>query len=467
MDSLAPLFDGSLAFGTQILLFVSLAIALGFEFVNGFHDTANAVATVIYTNSLPPRVAVLWSGLCNFAGVCLGGTAVAFSILNLLPTELLLTTSAGQGLAMVLALLIAAIAWNFGTWYLAIPASSSHTLIGSILGVGLANSLLPGHTFGSGVNWTKAGEVGMSLLVSPLVGFSLAFLLLRLLMLLVRTPALYQPPTGKEAPPWWIRGTLIFTCTGVSLAHGSNDGQKGIGLVMLILIAVVPAGYALDPRGTQNQAPAVLKALDEAEVILNAHDAGGSTLSSDLADLRTQLRDRSALKDVPPEDRSHVRNDLIRIDNQLNSLLKKDKALSADEKPRAKAARETIRAAVYYAPTWVLAAVATALGVGTTVGWKRIVVTVGEKIGKSHLTFAQGAAAELVAMTTIGIADISGLPVSTTQVLSSGVAGTMAANRSGVQMGTVRSIAIAWLLTLPVSMVLSGTLFIVFRLFAR
>jgi PiT family inorganic phosphate transporter len=463
------LFDPSLGLGTQALLVVSLAIALGFEFVNGFHDTANAVATVIYTKSLGPRKAVVWSGLCNFLGVYLGGTAVAFGIVSLLPVDLLVSVDSSKGLAMVMALLVAAIVWNFGTWYLGLPASSSHTLIGAILGVGVANSLVSGRGFSAGVNWPKAIEVGLSLLISPLVGFLLAALLLLLLKRFVNTPALYQPPEGDKPPPPWIRGILLTTCTGVSLAHGSNDGQKGIGLVMLILIGVIPAHYALDPRRDPAEVARITASATEAEVLLRDHLPAAELTKrlAEIAEVRDQLAGKASLAEVPTGERWGVRANLIEVDKSLE-LIEKHQAhkLPPAELKRLQQARSGLRSPIYYAPTWVLVAVASALGLGTTVGWKRIVVTVGEKIGKAHLSYAQGASAELVAMTTIGLADLGGLPVSTTHVLSSGVAGTMAANGTGLQWSTVRNILLAWVLTLPVSMLLSAGLFVLFRALA-
>ncbi len=460
------LFDHSLGLGSSLLLAASLAIALGFEFVNGFHDTANAVATVIYTRSLTPRAAVVWSGLCNFLGVCLGGTAVAFAIVSLLPVDLLVSVDSAKGLAMVMALLVSAIAWNLGTWLMAIPASSSHTLIGAILGVGLANSALSGKGLGSGVNWSKAIEVGLSLLISPLIGFVLAGGLLLLVKEMVKAPELYQPPEGDKPPPGWIRGTLLLTCTGVSLAHGSNDGQKGIGLVMLILIGVLPAHYALDPRHEPGQVERIIAATQEAEGLIVRYipPEDHEKRLGELNNVRHRLAGKAELRDVPDGERWGMRADLILVDNALADLDKiHGKELSGDDRGRLEHSRAGFQSAVYYAPDWVLIAVATALGLGTMIGWKRIVVTVGEKIGKSHLTYAQGAAAELVAMTTIGMADIGGLPASTTQLLSSGVAGTMASNGSGLQWSTVRSIGIAWVLTLPVCMTLAAALYVIFR----
>ncbi len=456
------LFDGSLGTSSLLLLVLSLLIAFGFEFVNGFHDTANAVATVIYTRSLRPWTAVILSGICNFLGVFIGGIAVAMSIISLLPLELLVADGTGAGLAMLLALLLSAILWNLGTWYLGLPSSSSHTLIGAIVGVGLANSLLPGHEFGVGVNWGKAGDVGMALLLSPLIGFTVAALLLLAAKKLIHDPRLYRPPVGSQPPPTWIRALLIGTCTGVSFAHGSNDGQKGVGLVMLILMGIVPAGFALNLEASSMELKNAARAIDEVSrtVAVDAEDPERVQLHAELGELGGVLAAAPTLKDVPAEQRWLVRRDVLLIEGTLKKL--EGKAAAA-EKEQLKHAREDLRKLTDYAPNWVLLGVALSLGIGTMVGWKRIVITVGEKIGKDHLTYAQGASAELVAMSTIGLAAGLGLPVSTTHVLSSGVAGTMVANRAGLQMATVSKIASAWLLTLPVTMLLAGLLFLVFR----
>jgi PiT family inorganic phosphate transporter len=460
--AIVSLFDGSIGLGTLALLFLCLTIALSFEFVNGFHDTANAVATVIYTKSLRPWTAVIWSGSMNFLGVLLGGTAVAFSIVHLLPVDLLINIGKKAGLLMVLSLLLSAIIWNFGTWYFGIPASSSHALIGSILGVGLASSLFSGQGFGSGVNWAKAEQVGLSLMISPLVGFALAGGLLLLSKGLLKDRTLFQEPRGDQPPPLWIRSILFLTCTGVSFAHGSNDGQKGVGLIMLILIGILPTHYAINTNLDSAQVSQMLSGMAQAETVLS--QSGGNALSQAISEELTRIRailaDRSGSKSLPAQDRIELRNLILRVDDELGQLIKEQGAfLSAADMEVLGRSRSQMRSVVDFVVTWVIVAVALALGIGTTVGWKRIVVTVGEKIGKTHLTYAQGASAELVAMTTIAAADIFGLPVSTTHVLSSGVAGTMAANLSGLQMKTIRNIAMAWLLTLPVTMVLAGVLF--------
>ncbi|HEX4571268.1 MAG TPA: inorganic phosphate transporter, partial [Dongiaceae bacterium] len=264
-----------------VLLGVALLIALGFEFVNGFHDTANAVATVIYTHSLPAYIAVVWSGLFNFLGVMVSSGAVAFGIISLLPVELILQVGSHAGFAMVFALLIAAIIWNLGTWYLGLPSSSSHTLIGSIIGVGLMNQLMHEGTSGtSGVDWGQATSIGKSLLFSPLVGFFAAGLLLLICKAVIRIPKLYEAPKGSEPPPWWIRAVLILTCTGVSFAHGSNDGQKGMGLIMLILIGTVPTAYALNHSVGRDQVQVFVTNSQRAVKALEAH-GGNAPLTAE------------------------------------------------------------------------------------------------------------------------------------------------------------------------------------------
>jgi PiT family inorganic phosphate transporter len=470
-----------------ILLFVALVIALGFEFVNGFHDTANAVATVIYTHSLPANVAVVWSGLFNLMGVLAASGAVAFGIIALLPVELILQVGSSAGFAMVFALLIAAIIWNLGTWWLGLPASSSHTLIGSIIGVGVANALMHGRDGTSGVDWTKATEIGYALLLSPLFGFAAAGALFLVLKFLVRNPALYSAPKGNQPPPWWIRGILILTCTGVSFAHGSNDGQKGMGLIMLILIGTVPTAYALNRAMPDSQFEEFQKTSTAASKVIADKAAGYSvmgdprpavtnyvaqrklnegtypSLSVLVKDIADQVSKYGSLSKVPAAAIGNTRNDMYLVSEAIRFLMKdKENELSKDDVAKLNGYKKSLDNSTRFIPLWVKIAVAVALGLGTMVGWRRIVVTVGEKIGKSHMTYAQGASAEVVAMTTIGLADIYGLPVSTTHVLSSGVAGTMAANGSGLQWETVRNLAMAWVLTLPMAMMLSGGLFVLF-----
>ena len=470
-----------------LLLAVALFIALGFEFVNGFHDTANAVATVIYTRSLPPQIAVVWSGFFNFLGVLTSSGLVAFGIVSLLPVELILQIGSSAGFAMVFAMLIAAIIWNLGTWWLGLPASSSHTLIGSIIGVGVMNSLLHGRSGTSGVDWGQATKIGEALLVSPIVGFVLSAVLLLAMKLVIRKPQLYTSPEPGEKTPLWIRGLLILTCTGVSFAHGSNDGQKGMGLIMLILIGTVPTAYALNRALPDSKVQSFIEVSHATSKIVDAKAAGYNIIGSPRAavtsyvsshelnegtypslaklidDVAGQVQSYGSIKNIPAGAAGNTRNDMY-LTSEAVRILTKDKGadLSADDKKTLEKYRGLLDNSTKFIPWWVKVAVALALGLGTMIGWKRIVITVGEKIGKTHLTYGQGAAAELVAMFTIGAADTFGLPVSTTHVLSSGVAGTMAANGSGIQWSTLRSIAMAWVLTLPCAMAISGLLFFIF-----
>jgi inorganic phosphate transporter, PiT family len=471
-----------------LLLGVALLIALGFEFVNGFHDTANAVATVIYTHALPAQIAVVWSGCWNLLGVLVSSGAVAFGIVSLLPVELILQVGSSAGYAMVFALLIAAIIWNLGTWWFGIPASSSHTLIGSIVGVGVANALVNGKDGTSGVDWDQVTKVGEALLLSPLFGFVLSAILLLIMKAVIRVPELYTAPTTNKPPTPWIRGLLVLTCTLVSFFHGSNDGQKGMGLIMLILIGVAPTAYALNRAPGEGHAAAFISAAHNASQIVEAHGAGYNVIGDprpavtdyvhahkiaeatypSLAVLVKQVSDSveqyGSVAHTPLDKVQNLRNDMYLIDEALRVIAKdKESELKPEEKTQLAAFKKELDGATKFIPLWVKICVAIALGLGTMVGWKRIVVTVGEKIGKTHLTYGQGAAAELIAAATIGAADGFGLPVSTTHVLSSGVAGTMVANGSGMQWSTVRSIAMAWVLTLPVAMILSGTLFLIFR----
>jgi PiT family inorganic phosphate transporter len=567
-----------------VLLGVALLIALVFVFVNGFHDTANAVATVIYTHSLDPNIAVVWSGLCNLAGVLVSSGAVAFSVITLLPVELILQVSYGAGFAMVFALLIAAIIWNLSTWWFGLPASSSHTMVGSIIGVGVANQLMSVHSGTSGVDWGQATKVFQVLLISPIVGFCAAGLLLLVSKFFILTKwarsfavlfsenhkkplwliptvaiagipgaylflwiapmvfglfgtpgmAVWQPiksfaswnppmgliatmvlvgvagwylvavfarividnadvlftsPKGSTPPPWPIRALLIFTCSGVSFAHGSNDGQKGMGLIMLILIGTVPTAYALNHAVTAKDVQAFVASSQAADEVINKHADQSAVMGADaratvtqyiatkqlqpdtmlaLRELVNDLSNEVGLykeyKAVPASQQTNVRNDMYVASEAIRLMLKsKNPQFNADESAALTKYEGQVNKATKFIPGWVKVAVALALGLGTMVGWKRIVVTVGEKIGKEHLTYAQGACAELVAMGTIMAADNFGLPVSTTHVLNSGVAGTMAANQSGLQFSTIRNIAAAWVFTLPVAALLSGSLFWLFR----
>jgi inorganic phosphate transporter, PiT family len=474
-----------------LLLGLALLIALGFEFVNGFHDTANAVATVIYTNSLEPHVAVVWSGIWNLIGVLTSSGAVAFSILSLLPMELVLQVDKGAGFAMVFALLIAAILWNLGTWWLGLPASSSHTLIGSIIGVGVCNQLMSAHSGLSGVDWDQAATVFKVLLISPVAGFGGAAILLLIFKFFVRDPALYESPRGLEPPPFWIRCLLILTCTGVSFGHGSNDGQKGMGLIMLILIGTVPTAYALNHAIGYDKVQDFAAVSQQTVSLLDKHVPSAAIPTGDpRTDLTDYIRTKEftpntmlalrqmvqtienevvpsgALANVPDNQQHNVRNNMYVVSEALRLMAKKgDPGFSASDNAVLANYRKYLDDSTKFIPPWVKVAVALALGLGTMIGWKRIVVTIGERIGKERLTYGQGAAAGIVAAATIIGADKFHMPVSTTHVLSSGVAGTMTANGSGLRLVTIRNIALAWVFTLPAAALLAGSLLWIMRQF--
>ena len=480
-----------LELGVFALLGVALLIALGFEFVNGFHDTANAVATVIYTHSMQPIVAVIWSGCWNLLGVLVSTGAVAYSVITLLPVELILQVGSSAGYAMIFALLIAAIVWNLSTWALGIPNSSSHALIGSIMGVGLANQLMaPAGQATSGVDWSQASNVFGALFWSPLMGFVFAAALLLVMKMIVRTPTLYEAPRSQQPPPLWIRGLLILTCTGVSFAHGGNDGQKGMGLIMLILIGAAPTAYALNRTMPDSATPAFIARATSAGQVFQAHAGTAATPSPENArkivgdglrdkslnrpevfaslsvlsgDIVKNLKNYGAIRHVPAAATPNLRNEMYLAGDAIRLLPKQGAKFTDGETQSLKSFSGSLERGTRFIPLWVKVCVAIALGLGTMVGWKRIVVTVGEKIGKSHLTYAQGASAELVAAGTIMGAQYIGLPVSTTHILSSGVAGAMAANGSGLQWSTVRSIALAWVITLPAAMALAGILYFLLR----
>jgi phosphate/sulfate permease len=471
------------------LLFFCLFAACAFEFVNGFHDTANAVATVIYTHSLQPTQAVVWSGFMNFLGLLTGGVGVTMSIIGLLPTELLMDSDVYHSMAMALALLLSAILWNVGTWYFGIPASSSHTLIGSIIGIGVGHALLPeaSNKGISSINWDKAIEIGQALLLSPLFGFAAAIILMYILKKTVKNKEIFKEPKKKSPPPMWIRAILVTTCTLVSFFHGRNDGQKGIGLVMVILIAFLPGYFAVNTnldlvqvKESLTTVQTITAKIDTIPLSEKERESYHKLVKSSTA-LNSIINSGVTPKTLTTTQKFDIRNAALTINKQSKKLLESESvALSSGDKKALKKATQGDKAPFFsfgnssssgiagvtdFAPAWVMWMVALSLGLGTMVGWKRIVVTIGEKIGKNHLTYAQGASAELIASLTIGLATAYKWPVSTTHVLSSGIAGTMVASRGikNLQGGTVKSIVLAWVLTLPVTIILSATLFVLFR----
>ncbi|UKT65875.1 inorganic phosphate transporter [Pedobacter mucosus] len=462
-------FLGQTDFSTPLIIvfLICLLAVVGFEFVNGFHDTANAVATVIYTKALKPVIAIPWSGFWNFMGVFTGGIAVAMGILKLVPLDALMNLPIGVGACLVLAVLLASIAWNLGTWYLGIPCSSSHTMIGAMIGAGLAFSWYYG---GSGVNWGKAEEIGLSLILSPIIGFGLAVLLMYFIKHVIKYHALFHIPTGEnDRPPLLIRGLLITTCTLVSFFHGSNDGQKGVGLMMLILIAFVPAKFALN-HSIKNEK--ILLDLNQTEQVFRSLAQTNSSKQEDFTLLIDKIRKAKIHLNLKSEtDKKHTYEFRKQIEGLVASIKEvrssKDLKLDKYNDEILMSSQKELSNVVDFAPIWVILTISIALGLGTMIGWKRIVVTIGEKIGNEHLNYAQGVTSEIVAASTIGLSTAFGLPVSTTHVLSSGIAGAMVASggKENLNNNTLKNIGLAWVLTLPVSITLAILLFMLFHLF--
>jgi len=486
-----------LEISTLILLGLALLFVLFYEAINGFHDTANAVATVIYTKALKERLAVLMAGIFNFFGVLLGGLSVAYAIVHLLPTDLLLNVSSAHGLAMVFSILLAAIIWNLGTWYLGIPASSSHTLIGSIIGVALANAFITDTSIIDALNIPKMIQIFLSLIISPIVGLVMAGLMIFILRKLWKrkkngkkrerifmTPEQREKLYGKKKPPFWIRIMLIVSAAGVSFSHGANDGQKGIGLLMLVLMGVAPAGFIVNMSASTYEITNTRNAINNIEEYFITHQStldeviGKQPLvNTDIAateltkyhcdfsrsfttihiakSLFQNINDYEALS---VDQRSQARRILICLSDTVAHVAKRPE-VSSDDKRYLNSLKNNLLETVEYAPIWIIIAVASALAIGTMIGWRRVAITIGEKIGKKGMTYAQGVSAQVTTALSIGVASYTGMPVSTTQVLSSSVAGTMLVDGGGVQSKTIKSIALTWVLTLPISILLSASLF--------
>jgi PiT family inorganic phosphate transporter len=494
--------DPASALAVGLLIFALLMVVI-FEATNGFHDAANAVATVIYTKSLRPTQAVVWSGVMNFVGVLVGGIAVAYALVELLPAEVLSPPDGGPAVAMLIALFVAALTWNIGTWWLGLPNSSSHCLIGALIGVALGNAIVHSRSMTDGVHWHQLWTVLYALALSPILGFALAGGLYLITRKTVHDKALYQPATDHP-PVWWMRGILILTCTGVSFAHGTNDGQKSIGLIMLTIIGLFPATFALNPEAGQSLAD-LPKIMQQAEPLVRKY--GDDQKESALAAVRslekgaiaTQARAAGAAGNAngtpdasgpapaaesgvvrlaslgvndtgrPPglelgltspaaKARSMVRDDVYQLISQLKHV-QEARAVSKEERKQAGDLAKQLGRSVEYAPVWVRLLSAVCLGIGTMIGYKRIVTTLGERLGNVHMTPAQGAAAEVVSAVLIGTAGFTGLPVSTTHIVTSGISGTMVTARAGLQYSMLSRILIAWCLTLPVTIVVAGGLY--------
>lgn len=492
LTSMLHLFT-DLEFHTGLMLVLALLFVLFYEAINGFHDTANAVATVIYTRAMRAQFAVVMAGVFNFLGVLLGGLSVAYAIVHLLPTDLLLNVSSAHGLAMVFSLLLGAIIWNLGTWYFGIPASSSHTLIGAIIGIGLTNAIVTDSSIVDALNIPKMISIFLSLILSPIIGLVIAGAMIFLLRRywsgtkkrrrIHLTPAEREKQDGKRKPPFWTRTALILSAVGVSFSHGANDGQKGIGLIMLVLIGVAPAGFVVNMSASgyditkthdavvhlqqyyEKHQPALQHAIENTPAVSAQTDLSDTDFHCNSArtpivlnQTEQMLANISSYDELTADQRAQMRRLLMCIADTATEVAKLPETSTQDARFLKTLSRDLLNT-VEYAPIWIIIAVALALSIGTMVGWKRVAVTIGEKIGKKGMTYAQGVSAQVTAAVSIGVASYTGMPVSTTQVLSSAVAGTMIVDGGGVQTKTVKNIALAWILTLPISIGLSGLLY--------
>ena len=415
-----------------------------------------------------------WFGLIVVAiiGVLLGGITVAMGIVNLLPMEVLVDTNVYNSIAMILALLISAIIWNFGTWYFGIPSSSSHTIIGSILGIGMAFYFLPGDNGLNMVNWDKARDTGMALLISPLAGFSVAIIVMFIFKRFVKNEIVYKEPIPGKKPPIWIRLMLWITCGLVSFFHGQNDGQKGVGIIMMILIAILPGQFALDETVNLQSVNANMLKIESLMLKADTNKFGEKELKS-YHDIMKHCTHFNAVtngkfhsKEIDITDRFGLRKDVVKATKGADKLIKGENlSLTIKDQKSLSTEIKAAKKLIEYAPSWVIIMISISLGLGTMIGWKRVVKTVGEKIGKQHMSYAQGASAEIVASMGIGVATAYGAPVSTTHMLSSGIAGSMVAKKGlkNLQKKTITNILWAWVLTLPVTIVLSASLFLLFR----
>lgn len=476
---------------TISLLLLSLGIALFYEMINGFHDTANAVAMIIYTNSMKARYSVIMASIMNFLGVILGGIGVAYVIVHLLPLDIMVSSNKEAMLVMIYSLLIAAVVWNFGTWYFGLPVSSSHSLIGSLIGVSAAFGIMNGFSFSESVNWKEVYKILTVLAISPFAGFAFAYVLMKLARRFIKDPKYFKSPSteegeSKKKPKFWMRIGIILTGAGVSFAHGSNDGQKGIGLIMIILIGILPTYYALNMDSheykikqvrdsAQNLAKfyadnsqTLVELVNEKHLISALKIKNASISECDVNNvyetttlIANKLENVKSYFELSNDDRWKVHNAILCSDNFFHQVEKLYLLKDKDKSDYISSQRKIILAASEYVPYWVIIAVALALGIGTMMGYKRIVYTIGEKIGSQPVNYMQGAVSQAMAMTTILLANFAHAPVSTTHIVSSSVAGTMSAEpNGGVQKGMVKIILLSWIFTLPVTSFMGAGIYI-------
>lgn len=450
-----------------IMLIVVFLLIVFQEAINGFHDAANAIATVIYANALTPGQSVVLAAFFNFLGVLIGGTAVAFSLVYLMPENIVAGVNTQGEAALFAGMIVAAVVWNFGTWWLGIPNSTTHAYIGSIIGIAMADAFLHGNSMVAQINWHQGEKIMIALIVSPIVGFILGYLLLKLIRMFAKGDELYRPVEPGHKPSKGIRGVLIAGAAGVSLMHGSNDGQKSIGLMMIILFGLFPAVYGLDPDRLDTQDYQQMQ-----QTVVQVQDIAKKLEDQKLITATTSLLNH--LENDPhqvggtDENAVDTRKQVLRTHAEITAVLKDQnlsQKISGDEVQQLEYAHSLMRDFVEHVPFWIILLSAIALGGGTAIGYRRIVTTLGEKMGSSRMNPAQGTAAQISAVLSIGMADAGGLPVSTTHVLSSSVIGSVSATpHQKINTHTLARIALTWVTTLPGTVILSFALGIAFHL---
>lgn len=470
-------------FWIDISIFIFLVLCLFlvaiFEFINWFHDTANAVAPVIYTKSLKARYAVLLAWIMNFLWVFLWWIWVAMAIIYLLPLEAISYQSTSFWIIVVISLLLSAIIWNFLTWYFGIPASSSHSLIWAILWVTISMLYIPMNWNIQIVpNWDKAIEVIESLLFSPFLWFILASIIMLFLYRFIKSRYYFSTPSKRHKnPKKWLRLVLILTSAWVSFAHGSNDWQKWVWLAMLILVLLVPNIFAINPNINKDEINKNIISIETSLDSINS-DLLNKYEKEKLAETILNIENiKQKLNNNSEFDKNDLRKEVLTFKNNINLL---EKTILKDESKlylvsvvnsdiwdininKIDTNITSILSIINYAPIWVILLISVSLWLWTMIWWKRIVVTIWEKIGNTDMNYAQATTSALITAMTITIASRFHLPVSTTHILSSSVAWTMSvwSNRSWVRGWTIRNILTAWILTLPVTMFLSWFIFLI------
>ena len=489
------LFTGLNIFSVSALTIV-LVLVLLYEAINGFHDTANAIAIVIYTRTMSVYHAVMMAGIFNFLGVLFGGLSVAYTIIHILPIDLLLDVGSTYGLSVVFSILLSCIIWNFGTWYIGLPTSSSHTLIGSIIGINIINSWMNAKSIVDGLNISIIINIFLSLILSPIISLFIASCFIFFLRRywnntkkqarIHMTPANRERIDGKKKPPFWTRIAIIISAVGVSYSHGANDGQKGIGLVMLALIGIIPGKFSVNMNASNYEITRTRDAIyhfqqyclqhtkliknnfqmhKNKKKIFSSHTElfHGNIINTDkiIQQAQNLLNNLHNYNQLSENQRSKMRCILLCISDMVDKVIKKPNILLKNKLFLLNLKKDLLKT-IEYAPIFVILIIALALSLGTMIGWRNVVITISNKIGKKDMSYAHGISAQITAATSIGIASYSGIPISTTHILSSAVAGAMLADGCGVQISTIKNIIMAWILTFPICAILSAYIYWIF-----